>query len=55
MGLSPDTLWNMTLREWRAALAGLAERRGVRAQSSAHAMARAELAQLMQLYPDTKP
>jgi hypothetical protein len=52
MGLPPDVFWNMTLVEWRAALAGFAERRGLRVAANADAMRQAELARLMQLYPD---
>ena len=54
MGLAPDAFWSMTLTEWRAALAGFAQSRGLRTISPEHAMRRAELLNLMQLYPDTK-
>jgi hypothetical protein len=52
MGLSPEVFWNMTLVEWRAALAGFAERRGLRTTANAGAMRRDELTRLMKLYPD---
>jgi len=55
MGLSPDTFWNLTLVEWRAALAGYAERRGWRMKMPADGLSRSELSHLMQLYPDTRP
>ena len=49
MGMTPETFWGMTLIEWRAALAGYAERNGVlRTQP----MSRAELDVLMRRFPD---
>jgi hypothetical protein len=55
MKLAPDIFWNMTLNEWRAALAGFAQSRGWRMTAHAQAMRRAELSRLMDLYPDTRP
>jgi hypothetical protein len=55
MGMAPDAFWNMSPVEWRAALAGFAERRNVRKRPATDAMSGSELANLMQLYPDTKP
>jgi hypothetical protein len=54
MGLSPDVFWNMTLSEWRAALAGYAQSRGLRMGRAEHALPRAEFLRLLQLYPDTR-
>jgi uncharacterized phage protein (TIGR02216 family) len=49
MGLAPDAFWNMTLTEWRAAVAGFAAGRG---QARAQPLERKALNQLMQRYPD---
>lgn len=50
MGLAPEIFWNMSLIEWRAALAGFAEARGfVHATAS---LGRRELDALMKLFPD---
>lgn len=51
MGLAPEVFWNMTLTEWRAALAGFMERNGARAGQP---LERKTLDQLMQLYPDKR-
>lgn len=48
MGLAPEVFWNMTLTEWRAALAGFMERGGPRSQP----LERKTFDELMQLYPD---
>ena len=53
MGMAPETFWAMTLVEWRAAVTGFAQARGLRVVSPADAMRRSELLELMQLYPDT--
>jgi uncharacterized phage protein (TIGR02216 family) len=45
MRLPPDVFWRMSLVEWRAALAGFAGRR-------TRPLARADLARLMEQYPD---
>jgi hypothetical protein len=55
MGLAPEAFWNMTVIEWRAALAGFAQARGLNVTSARNAIGSSELAELMQLYPDTKP
>jgi hypothetical protein len=55
MGLAPNIFWNMTIIEWRAAQAGFAQMRGLRAVVSADSMRRSELLKLMQLYPDVIP
>lgn len=55
MGLAPEAFWNMTVVEWRAAVAGFAESRGLRGTPARNAMRCSEFAELMQLYPDTKP
>jgi hypothetical protein len=55
MGLAPDIFWNMTIIEWRAAQAGFAQMRGLRAAATVDAMRRSELLKLMQLYPDVIP
>jgi uncharacterized phage protein (TIGR02216 family) len=52
MGLSPRDFWAMTLPEWRAAAAGFQARVGRR---HAPPLARAELDDLMQRYPDKRP
>ena len=52
MGLAPEIFWNMSLVEWRAALAGFGEARGVRAHSPAGSLGRRELDALMQRFPD---
>ena len=53
MGLTPETFWNLTLTEWRAMLAGFAERHrpGARVRA-ADAMRLSELHTLMRQYPD---
>ncbi|HXJ01304.1 MAG TPA: phage tail assembly chaperone [Micropepsaceae bacterium] len=53
MGLAPETFWNMTLVEWRAAFAGFAQRHGLRVASTTEPMCHSQLLNLMQLYPDT--
>ena len=53
MGMEPETFWNMTLVEWRAALAGHAMRRGFRARAAGESLSRAEFADLMLRFPDT--
>jgi uncharacterized phage protein (TIGR02216 family) len=45
MGLSPAVFWAMSLAEWRAAVEG-------RFGQARAPMARRDLDQLMQLYPD---
>ena len=50
MGLSPQTFWNMTLVEWRAALAGYLERNGMTPR--APGLTRSTLTNLMNRYPD---
>jgi uncharacterized phage protein (TIGR02216 family) len=49
MRLSPDTFWAMSLPEWRAAVAGFAQRTGTRRTAP---LARSEFDQLMRRYPD---
>jgi hypothetical protein len=51
MGLPPETFWNMTLIEWRAALSGHAEARGLKAHA-ASALGMRELNRLMEQFPD---
>ncbi|MGH6872639.1 MAG: phage tail assembly chaperone [Rhizomicrobium sp.] len=51
MGLSPRVFWEMSLPEWRAAVAGFLGRRGV----ATAPLARAELEALAQRYPDERP
>jgi len=51
MGLSPRDFWAMSLAEWRAAAAGFQARRGRRHVAP---LARAELDDLMQRYPDNR-
>lgn len=46
MAVPPETFWRMSVREWRAAVAG----RFPRAQAAA--MTRTKLAQLMKEFPD---
>jgi uncharacterized phage protein (TIGR02216 family) len=50
MGLAPEIFWNMTLIEWRAALAGYAEAHGLKPR--APALGRSELDRLMEQFPD---
>jgi uncharacterized phage protein (TIGR02216 family) len=47
MRLSPDVFWAMSLGEWRAAVNGFTRR-----SSRATPLARADLEQLMKMYPD---
>jgi uncharacterized phage protein (TIGR02216 family) len=47
MRLTPDVFWAMSLGEWRAAVNGFAHR-----SQRATPLARADLDQLMRLYPD---
>jgi uncharacterized phage protein (TIGR02216 family) len=49
MGLSPRTFWAMSLPEWRAAICGFQNARGIRAAAP---LARKDLEALMELYPD---
>ncbi len=55
MGLAPEIFWNMSLVEWRAALTGFGEARGVRAHLPAGSLGRRELDALMQTFPDEAP
>lgn len=50
MNLRPEDFWSMTLVEWRAALAGFAERYGRKAL--AEAMCRSEFEALRNRFPD---
>jgi hypothetical protein len=54
MGLAPEIFWAMSLTEWRAAVAGYAERRGLRARTGAEALGHAELRRLMSSFPDSR-
>jgi uncharacterized phage protein (TIGR02216 family) len=49
MGLTPQIFWAMSLREWRAAIAGYQTARGIRAAAP---LARKDLEALMEQYPD---
>jgi Phage tail assembly chaperone protein, TAC len=49
MGLRPRDFWAMSLPEWRAACAGFSARFGRRRVPP---LGRAELAQLIETYPD---
>lgn len=49
MALSPDTFWNMSLTEWRAAAAGWQARH---IPKRATPLNRNELAHLMKAHPD---
>lgn len=49
MALSPDTFWNMSLKEWRAAATGWQARH---LPKRATPLNRIELAQLMKAHPD---
>ena len=51
MGMRAPDFWALTLVEWRAALAGFAQARGVGGAQS-QSMRRSELADLMQRFPD---
>jgi uncharacterized phage protein (TIGR02216 family) len=47
--LAPRDFWAMTVTEWNAAVAGFHAAHGI-----AQPLARADLDQLMQLYPDIR-
>lgn len=49
MRLTPRAFWAMSLVEWRAAIAGYQNTRGIR---TAAPLARTEFEALMELYPD---
>jgi len=49
MALPPQTFWNMSLKEWRAAATGWQARH---APKRATPLSRNDLANLMEAYPD---
>jgi hypothetical protein len=51
MGMRPKDFWNMTLVEWRAALAGFGQLHGASART-AETMNASQLAALMRRFPD---
>jgi uncharacterized phage protein (TIGR02216 family) len=52
MGLAPRDFWAMSVAEWRAAVAGFRARGGRR---NGAPLARAELDDLIERYPDKRP
>ena len=49
MGMSPDTFWNLSLKELNLAIEGFREFHGGKKQK---AMTKDELKELMEIYPD---
>jgi len=50
--LSPQQFWSMTLREWSAAVRGYKRKHGIEDGADGGTMTRAELADLMERFPD---